>query len=224
MKYRIILIVVAIFVSNSAISQVFPLLPKYYQPLDSAVLAENESEEEKNETLIKKHEKLSYSVAVGSGFSSFGNDVTMMSSYIAPSLHIEISPKLHLAVDGFIMQSNINGLDGAYANDSRYSLYSSPHNYGITGMAYYQLTDKWSVYGDGSYFDNQSGIYDYRFAAYDKEYKSVSVGVGYKVSDKVNFNIQYRYSNGLDPTYSSFSPFHRSGFGYYDSPFGMVGY
>jgi len=224
MKNRILLIIVALFISSSAMSQVFPLLPKYYQPLDSSVLVKNEAEEEKKETLIKNHEKLSYSVSVGTGFSSFGSDVTMSSSYIAPSLHIEISPKLHFAVDGFIMQSNINGLDGAFANDSRYSLYSSPHNYGITGMAYYQLSDKWSVYGDGSYFENQSGIYDYRLVAYDKDYKSVSVGVGYKVGENVQFNIQYRYSNGLDPTYSSFSPFHRSGFGYYDPPFGIIGY
>lgn len=206
-------------------SQVFPLLPKYYQPLDSSVLAKNEAEEEKKEILIKNHEKISYSVAVGTGFSSFGNDVTMTNSYIAPSLDIALSSKFHIAVDGFIMQRNINGLDGAYSNDSRYSLYSSPHNYGITGMAYYQLSDKWSIYGDGSYFDNQSTIVDdYRFGAYDENYKSISIGVGYQVNDNVHFNIQYRYSNGIDPVRSSFSPFHRSGFGYYDPPFGIIGY
>ena len=191
--------------------QVFPLMPKYYQPLDSSVLAgDNKKEEAKKQTLLKQHEKLSYSVSLGTGFSSFGNNMSMMSSYIAPSINYQVNSKLYLTVDGVIMQNNMSGMEGIYGNSAGYSYNSSPSNYGISGMAYYQLSDRWSIYGDGAYFQNQSVFNDYRAQMYDTDYKTMSIGVGYKVSEKFHFNLQYRYSNGLNPAYNSMSPFRNS--------------
>lgn len=217
------LFIILVLILNTGYSQVFPLMPKYYKPVDSTAFAKNEPEEEKKESLLKHHEKLTYNVTVGTGFSSFGNNMSMMSSYISPSLNYQVNSKLNFSVNGMIMQNNMNGLESNFGSGSQYSYNSSPTNYGISGTAFYQLSERWSIYGDGAYFENQSVFNDYRSEMYNTDYKTVSIGVGYKVNDKVQFNIQYRYSNGLDPAYNNRSPFYnptyspfRSGYGIWD--------
>ena len=198
-----------------------PLLPKYYQPIDSSVLGnKNDEEDKQKETLLKKHDGVSYSVAMGTGYTSFGSSASMMNSYIAPTVNYQVNSKLNFSVTGIIMQNNFNGLDGFYGNQTGYSYNSNPSNYGITGTAYYQLNDKWAVWGDGAYLENQSVFNDYRAQAYDNDFKTMSIGVGYKLNDNLRFNIQYRYSNGLNPAYQynpvfnsrPYSPFN-TGFG-----------
>ena len=223
MKTSILTILILSFISFSGFSQVLPLMPKYYQPLDSSILAnENEEDETKTENLMKLHNKVSYSVAVGTGFSSFGNDMSMMNSYIAPTLDYQVNSKLNFSVTGIIMQNNYNGFEEFYGNDTEYMYNSNVSNYGITGSAYYQLSDKWSVWGDGAYLENQSVFNDYRADVYDRDYKTLSIGVGYKLNDNFRFNMQYRYSNGLHPSYQynpmfNGSRFHNS----YDDSFGF---
>lgn len=210
---KIVLFLISVFAFNFAgyAQNVFPLMPKYYQPVDSSYFNKNDKKEEKKkETLIKNHEKVSYSVTVGTGFSSFGNNMSMMSSYISPSVNYQVNSKLNFTVNGLIMQNNMSGLEGVYGTGSQFSYNSSPSNYGISGTAYYQLSDRWSIFGDGAYYENQSVFNDYRADAYNTDFKTVSIGVGYKVNEKFNFQIQYRYSNGLDPYYSHTSPFYNS--------------
>ena len=214
----VLLVLISIFTLNIAAyaQSVFPLMPKYYQPVDSSYFNKNDKKEEKKkETLIKNHEKISYSVTVGTGFSSFGNNMSMMSSYISPSVNYQVNSKLNFTVNGLIMQNNMSGLEGVYGTGSQFSYNSSPSNYGISGTAYYQLSDRWSIFGDGAYFENQSVFNDYRADVYNTDFKTVSIGVGYKVNEKFNFQIQYRYSNGLDPYYSHTSPFYNN----FNSPY-----
>lgn len=209
MKTSILTISLIFVLSFTGFPQVFPLLPKYYQPLDSSVLAKNQKKEEpKPETLMKMHTGVSYSVAMGTGYSSFGNDLSMMNSYIAPTVNYQVNSKLNLSVTGIIMKNNFSGLQGVYGSDPGYSYNSNMSNYGITGTAYYQLSDKWSVWGDGAYMENQSIFNDYRAQAYNSDFKTVSLGVGYKVNDHLEFNFQYRYSNGLNPAYNNRSTFY----------------
>lgn len=231
---RILLILVVCFLGiNSGIAQVFPLLPKYYQPIDSSVIASKnkEAEKEDKEILMQKHKKLSYDVTVGGAYSSFGSGMSMMSSYIAPSINYQVNSKLSVSIDGIIMKNSMNGLESRFGAGSQYSYNSSPHNYGISGSAFYQLNDKWTIYGDGAYLENQSVFNDYRAEMYSTDYKTVSLGIGYKFNDKVSFNVQYRYSNGLDPAYNFSSPYNRFGrspfnsrYSPFDSGYGFWGY
>ena len=221
MKTLLVIFSVLVF-SMSGYSQVFPLMPKYYRPLDSTVLAKDtEPDKGQKQTLMKQHEKISYSVAVGTGFSSFGNDMSMMSSYIAPTVNYRVNSKLNLTVNGVIMRNNYSGFEGLNSVSPSYSYNSNVSNYGISGMAHYQLSEKWSIWGDGAYFENQSIFNDYRAQMYDTDYKTVLVGVGYKINDKFQFNFQYRYSNGLDPAYNNISPFYNSVNRPYHSPYGL---
>jgi len=133
----------------------------------------------------------------------------MMSSYISPSIFYQASEKLFINVSGVIMQNNFSGTE----NLSTYSpvgYNSNAANYGISGSVYYQLSDKWSIYGDGAYYENQSVFSNYQSQRYDTDYKSVSLGLGYKISDKVFINAQFQYSNGLNPAFNPYSPFYNS--------------
>ncbi|MBU8891761.1 MAG: hypothetical protein KOO66_03230 [Bacteroidales bacterium] len=208
-----VLIVIFVFFVSGLFGQVqvFPLMPKYYQPLDSTVLKKNNTEETKsNATLLKQYEKFSHSVTIGTGFSSFGNEMSMMSSYIAPAFTYNVNSKLNISVNGIIMQNNLSGVEGTFGATPGGGYNSSISNYGISGMAYYQLSDNWSIWGNGTYYENQSVFTDYRAETYDTDYKSISFGVGYKVNDKVHLHFQYRYSNGLNPIYNFGSPYYNS--------------
>jgi long-subunit fatty acid transport protein len=203
---------------------VFPLMPKYYKPLDSSVLNnKNDEEIEKKSTLLKQHDKFSHSVSIGTGYSSFGNSMSMMSTYIAPSFNYQLNQKFNVSVSGIIMRNNMSGMEGFFGASPEYGYNSNVSNYGISGIAHYQLSEKWSVWGDGTYFENQSIFTDYRSEMYDTDFKSLSVGVGYKVNDHLHFNLQYRYSNGINPAYNFGSPHYnsilfpnRSGFDFWD--------
>lgn len=225
MKSILISILFIVTLNCSGFTQVFPLMPKYYKPLDSSVLAnKSEEEEKKQQMLMQQHEKLTYTVAMGTGYTSFGSDISMMHSYIAPTIDYQVNSKLNFSVTGIVMQNNINGLEAFYGSEPGYAYNSNVSNYGITGSAYYQLNNKWSVWGDGAYLENQSIFNDYRANVYDDDFKTVSVGVGYKVSDKVHFNIEYSYSNGLNPSYHRNSSFYNSGINPYRSNYGIWGY
>lgn len=207
-------------------AQIWPLMPKYYQPLDSAVLANNNNPDNKNNhSLMKLHnEKLTYSVTVGTGFSSFSNNMSMSSSYIAPSINYQVNDKLFLSVDGVIMQNNFNGFESNVLPVQGNSYQSNPSNYGINSSAYYQLTDKFSIYGNAAYFENQSVFSNYHSNVYDNDYKTISIGLGYKVNDNLHFNFQYRYSDGLNPMFNNYSPFYNPGQNPYRSGYNIWGY
>ncbi len=210
---RAFLIIIFVFIISVSYGQdlVFPLMPKYYKPLDSTILNNNNDEEvEKKSTLLKKHDRFSHSVAVGTGYSSFGNSMSMMSTYIAPSFNYEVNQKFNISVNGIIMRNNMSGIEGVFGSSPEYGYNSNVSNYGISGMAHYQLSEKWSIWGDGAYFENQSVFTDYRAEMYDADFKTVSIGVGYKVNDNLHFNFQYRYSNGLNPAYNFGSPYYNS--------------
>lgn len=223
---RAILIFIFVFIVSVSYGQnlVFPLMPKYYKPLDSTVLNNKNNEElEKKSTLLKQHDKFSHSITVGTGYSSFGNSMSMMSTYIAPSFNYQLSQKFNISVNGIIMRNNMSGIEGVFGSSPENGYNSNVSNYGISGIAHYQLSEKWSVWGDGAYFENQSVFTDYRSEMYDTDFKTVSIGVGYKVNDNFHFNLQYRYSNGLNPAYNFGSPYynsmlypHRSGFDIWD--------
>ncbi|MEE4198338.1 MAG: hypothetical protein V2I54_11895 [Bacteroidales bacterium] len=205
-------------------AQLRPFMPKYYQPIDSSVIAQNQQNQAKEKTaLIKKHpDRFSYAVTLGTGFSSFAKNHSMASSYIAPTINYQVNDKLFISVNGVIMQNNFNGFENNYIPVAGNSLNTNNSNYGINSQAFYQLNEKISIYGDATYFEHQTPLFSNSTPGiYNTDYKSVSLGVGYKVTDNLHFHFQYRYSDGLNPMYNSFSPFfnpnpYRSGYSIWD--------
>ncbi|MGM0504405.1 MAG: hypothetical protein ACQESQ_07270 [Bacteroidota bacterium] len=208
---KVIILLSLIFMASAVEAQVWPLMPKYYQPIDSSVLAKNQpNKNRENHSLMKlNNDKLSYTVTIGTGFSSLSNNMSMSSSYIAPSVNYRVNDKLFVSVHGVIMQNNFNGFENNFLPAEGYSLNPNSSNYGINSQAYYQLNDNISIYGDATYFENQSPLFSNSPSnVYNTDYKSVSVGLGYKITDNLHVNFQYRYSDGLNPMYNSFSPFY----------------
>lgn len=221
--YTLVIIVSSICLS---FGQIRPFMPKFYHPIDSSVLSKNESKQEKNDkkqSLIKNQSRISYTVSVGAGYSSFSNNLSMMNSYVAPSINYIASDRLSFTINGVIMQNNYNGLEN-FSGYQAGAYNSNTSNYGISGSALYQISERWSIYGDGAYFENQSVFNNYNSSMYDSDYKSVSLGIGYKVSDKFQFQAQFRFSDGLNPAYNSLSPFYHSPFNQNNSNFGIFDY
>jgi len=228
MKTITIIFSIIIITLNSVSAQIRPLLPRYYQPIDQSQIEKdkkdsNESDNPtKKQTYLKFHDRITYNVTLGAGYASFSNNMSLMSTYISPSINYQASDKLFINVSGVIMQNNYNGTENL-TNYSPVGYNSNAANFGINGSVYYQLSDNWSIYGDGTYYKNQSVFSNYQSQSYTTDYKSVSLGVGYKISDKVQFNAQFRYSNGYNPAYNPYSPFYNSS-AINRSNFGIWGY
>lgn len=224
---KVLILLSFIFMASVLKAQLWPLMPKYYQPMDSSVLAKNnQPEKQENNSLMKLHNnKFSYSVTLGTGFSSFSNNMSMASSYIAPSINYQPNDKLFISVNGVIMQNNFNGLQNNILPTNGSAVNPNTSNYGISSQAYYQLTDNFSIFGDATYFENQTPLFsNNQTNIYSNDYKSVSIGLGYKVNDHLHINFQYRYSDGLNPMYNSFSPFYNPGYNPYRSRYNIWGY
>lgn len=230
MKTIVIYIFFSFILGFSAYSQFYPLLPKYYQALDSTVLVDNKDEnkeEKKKSTLMKRHPVVSSSVSLGTSYSSFGNNSSIMSSYVAPSVSYWVSPKLNFTVTGIFMYSNMSGMENIYGYNPEYSFNSNMSYIGVSGSTYYQVSEKLSVWGDGMYLENQSVFSDSPNNMYNNDFKTASIGIGYKVSDNFHFNVQYRIVEGINPAYNFNSPFYGSPrFGYdpFHSNFGIWDY
>jgi hypothetical protein len=228
MKVVILYIFLSCFIGISAYSQTYHLLPKFYQPLDSTTLAKIKEEEKekskKKSILMRRHPQVSSSVSIGTGFSSYGNNTTMMSSYIAPSVSYWAKPKLNFTITGIYMYSNMNGMGEFYGFDPEYSFNSNMSSLGVSGSAYYQVSDRLSIWGDGMYIENESVFKESPSNLYNEDFKTVSIGVGYRITDNLHFNIQYRIMEGYNPAYIYNSPFYynprydpfRSNFGIWD--------
>ncbi|MDA3954893.1 MAG: outer membrane beta-barrel protein [Bacteroidales bacterium] len=224
MKISILLILFIFVLNSSGFSQVYPLLPKFYQPLDSSVIANKNEKETEKSTIMQRHESVSYSVSLGTSYNNLGNDISMMNTYIAPSVSYWANSKLNFTLTGIFMQNNMSVKDGFTGIESSYLFSSNTSNYGIAGIAFYQLSEKWSVWGDGVYFENQSVFDDLPSSMYNNDFKTVSVGVAYKVNDNFHFNVQYRYQEGLNPAYNFDSPFYSPRYNPFNSNFGIWDY
>ncbi len=224
---KVVILCCLILMTSMLKAQIWPLMPNYYQPMDSSVLARNQqNNNQEHNSLMKMHdEKISYAVTLGTGFSSFSNNMSMASSYIAPSINYQVNDKLFVSVNGIIMQNNFNGFENNFLPADGFSINHNASNYGINSQAFYQFNDKLNIYGDATYFENQSPLFNNTTSnIYNSDYKSVSIGLGYKVTDNLHINFQYRYSDGLNPMYDSFSPFYSPGYNPYHSRYNIWGY
>lgn len=226
MKTGLFTIGIILSAVSLSFGQIRPFMPKFYQPIDSSVISKKDDtkdKKDKKQSLIKNQSRISYSVSVGTGYSSFSNNLSMMNTYVAPSINYMANDRLSFTINGVVMQNNYNGLEN-FSGYQAGAYNSKTSNYGISGSALYQISERWSIYGDGTYFENQSVFTNYNSGMYDNDYKSVSLGVGYKVSDKFQFQAQFRFSDGLNPAYNSLSPFYHSPFNQNNSSFGIFDY
>lgn len=196
MKTKTIIITIALITVPFFLkAQFYSPLPKFYQPVDSATIAENKKEQmHKGET--------DFGVTMGTGYSSFSGGV--MNSYIAPKMKYQLTEDFRLDVGTMISTTNSGLSQSSIIQSSN----NSPKNFGFSGRGIYTPTEKLSISFSGTYmeFDNAMQPFNhYPRQNNDMNYKSMSLGMGYEITEKSSINIEFRYSNGNNGMYSPYN-------------------
>ncbi|MCK5823799.1 MAG: hypothetical protein KAG96_00135, partial [Ichthyobacteriaceae bacterium] len=158
---------------------------------------------EESDNKVSYNANVKYNIDAGSSFSSFGNNGSAFSNYIAPSVTIPSGKNMSFTV-GFLY------------NNTQYS------GLGITGEGIGTVNGSINqaiVYGSGTYYVNEnvtvhaSGYYDINAprnnnSPYRKSYASqmspysqygtegFSVGAEFKIGKRTQIGIQFQYDNG----------------------------
>ena len=139
------------------------------------------------------------SLEVGSSFTTFGKSRNMLTTYLAPSVSFRPTEKVQVFVGAYVAHNNANGF-----KDDNVVAVSEPVA-GYTGATYF-LNDRVNLFGNGMY-----GRGGYAMVPYgvNNDYKSISVGVSYKISEKTSISAQFQVSQGLAPygSYLGGNPF-----------------
>jgi hypothetical protein len=207
MKTNIFIFILALgilpFLSEA---QYYSPLPKFYRPIDSATIAKNKQEQ------LKKGEA-DFGMTMGAGYSSFAGGA--MNSYIAPNMKYQVTENFQLNVQSIISRSSINmSQGGSFAANQ-----SQPTGFGFSSSGIYNPTDKLYVRFSGTYMENDQSMMPLnRYPQQDQSmnYKSMSFGVGYKISEKTSINFEFGFSNGTNGMYSPYRNNYYSPFGSYN--------
>jgi hypothetical protein len=169
-------------------------------------LNEEKLQTENLTTKNKEIPKFSYSVEIGSTFSTskyFGN---MMAFYTSPSLRYKLSPKLNISAGMMLINTNINS---PYISENQ-----SKRNYSaylMTGFDYTKERLRISgeiLYGNNKMpynFINGKNSPEY-FARFSAEYKITdNLSVGFQI---INQNMNQNYFNPFG--YQFYNPYERN--------------
>lgn len=126
---------------------------------------------------------------VGTSFSTFGGGKNMLSTYIAPNVSFQPTDRLQMFVGAYLAHNNANGF-----NNNDVIVESSPVA-AYTGANYF-LSNRVNLYGNSMYSRGGYGAYAY---GVNNDFKSISVGVSYKVTPKTTISAQFQFSTGLPP-------------------------
>ncbi|MCD6566068.1 MAG: hypothetical protein J7K53_08995 [Bacteroidales bacterium] len=158
-------------------------------------------------------------VQLGTSFTSSFTGSPLMSSYIAPTLNFNISPRFNLSVGGIIMNNHTSmfnqfvpkgGMEQSILPgrlNSNFVLFASgdylvSNNLLVYGSVY---TSKFSV-NNYSPFRLNSSIFG------KNHYNQFSLGARYKLSNAFTIGARVEYSDGLNPYYNRFNNYGRSYF------------
>lgn len=200
MKTKSILIILAITALPYLLNaQFYSPLPKFYQPIDSSTIAENKKQQmHKGET--------DFGVTMGTGFSSFAGGA--MNSYIAPNMKYQLTEDFRLDL-GTIISTTNSGLmqsSGFQANSN------PPDNFGFSGRGIYTPNERLSLSFSGTYMESDNAMVPLnRYTQQNNQmnYKSMSFGMGYKISENSSISLEFRFSSGDN---GMFSPYNNRSF------------
>ena len=145
------------------------------------------------------------SLEVGSAFSTFGSGRNMLTTYLSPSVSFKPNDKVQVFVGAYVAHNNANG----FGNSEVLQVAEPVAAY--SGATYF-LTDRMNLFGNGIYGRGGYAVVPY---GVNNDYKSLSVGVTYKISEKATVSAQFQWSQGFAP-YGSylggtpFSNYHNS--------------
>lgn len=167
--------------------------------------------------------KPSFSLQLGSSFSTGFGGMNLFSQTISPQLSWNINPRWSLTAGTMISSSRMNGFGPFLSQDQ-----SAPMQAGrITGTTVYafgayQASERLTLTGGSWVERNHMPAMDARMnpQALNLNAHGMMMGMEYRISDNLRFGAEVRMSSGYNP----FNPFHNSGSFYqYGSPFARPG-
>ena len=158
--------------------------------------------------------KPSYSVEVGSSYSTFGGGIA--SSFISPMVSFMPTNKLQITAGGKFSYANMSAIPLARSAGEQFSNQQAMGN-PTEAFAYasYQLNEKLSFYGMGSFGKNQLYISPYQMGVSSTDYSQLSFGMDYKISEKVSIGASFGVTNGPALGWG-YSPFNSHGYNRYN--------
>lgn len=139
--------------------------------------------------------KPSYSVEVGSSYSTFGGGLS--SSYISPTVSFMATDKLHIVAGGKFSHTNMGSIP--FLSNEVGQAQTQPMGGNPTeafAYGHYQVNEKISVYGMGAFGKNQLYISPFQTGFNTGDYSHLSFGMDYKINDKVRIGASFGVSNG----------------------------
>lgn len=145
-----------------------------------------------------------YSMEMGAGYSSFGNNMGFSNSYISPMVSYSVSENLQITVGGRFSNTNINNMP--MFNHSGGLELSQGQGRPVEAFAYgrYIVNNKLSVYGMGAFGNNQYYYSPYNAGFGQANYQNYSFGMDYRLTDKVSIGASFGFSNGPAFGYSPY--------------------
>ena len=191
---RLIYILVLMGVPFWAAAQQYQMLPNFYRPLDPSAI--QQASEQGNE-------QVDFNMTVGTGFSSFGGQ-SSLNSWIAPSIGYQVNPNFRVQVTGVL--SNTNALSFGHApaanqQNGMMPLNTGGNSFALSGEGIYQPNDKFYIRAGGQYADRSMTPFNLypQSNHIHSDYKSLHVGMGYKISENSSIQFQMQFSDGYNP-------------------------
>lgn len=136
-----------------------------------------------------------YNFEIGTSYSTFGGGLS--SSYISPTVSFMATSKLHIVAGGKFSYANMGGI--AFADNTgglmpQQQITGNPTE--AFAYAQYQLNDKFSIYGMGSFGKNQLYLSPFQSGISTGNYNHLSLGMDYKISEKVKIGASFGITNG----------------------------
>ena len=152
-----------------------------------------------NDSLLSR--KISYTLTTGASFISTTGTGKGTSFFISPALNYNFSPKLNLNTGLVITQNNYSLPVFAYRNENNNIVTHSepiPDQNVFYAIGNYQLSKRFVISGAlVSTFPGNESTQNY---GRNNSFKSVSMGVSYKINNNISFGADVRVvqSNGLN--------------------------
>jgi hypothetical protein len=196
--------IILVMIPVLGIGQLYPVLPKFYLPVDSSVIQSNQND----------RDDIDVGLTVGSGLVSYSGQ-SMMNSFLMPSINYRVSPHLLVNFTGVINNTNQSLFNRATpsvpAGDNSIPLNRDDKSFSFSASGVYQPNDRMYFAIQGQHSENSM----YPFSLYpgqnqyDRDYNSISLGMGYKLSEKASIDFGFRFSGGDFPYYRPYSPVNR---------------
>jgi hypothetical protein len=160
--------------------------------------------------------KLHFSMDVGVGYVGGSNYFSGSYSSFSPSWTYQMTPKLNLEFGGTLFYGNRNSLNTT-SIFSKDVIHQNSNQYILFTKGQYKLTNKLTL--NGSAFKTFNSQSNSKMNPNYLDFKSVNVGLNYKITDNVNLGAGIRFSNGLNnfllPEMNGpFVPFHGNELGW----------